>query len=115
LSTITLPANPELHLNPLKQSPPFGPVIPEDQPGHHHSHGSPVASQHNYPVRQYDPSSAGQQIGLLCVVNEDVTSIPQYIWWDHYPVESEISTRITSGYWYSSPKRTTLDRHEALI
>ncbi|KIO18919.1 hypothetical protein M407DRAFT_31427 [Tulasnella calospora MUT 4182] len=63
------------------------------------------------PLRQYDASSNEQQIGLLRVVPEKGTGVSQYIWWD-YTVE-ELNAQ---GFDYTSyPKRTTVNRNEALV
>ncbi|KIO18920.1 hypothetical protein M407DRAFT_31428 [Tulasnella calospora MUT 4182] len=63
-------------------------------------------------TRQYDASSEGQQIGLLRVVTEEGTRIPQYIWWD-YAVEKITGSKASNI--YSFPKILTMNRHEALV
>ncbi|KAG8945867.1 hypothetical protein FRC04_012227 [Tulasnella sp. 424] len=69
------------------------------------------------PTRQYDPSSTGQ-LGLLRIVIEEGTSIPQYVWWESAAEEEglivEHSMNSPTGS-YASPKRTTPNRHEALV
>ncbi|KAG8945268.1 hypothetical protein FRC04_001108, partial [Tulasnella sp. 424] len=66
------------------------------------------------PTRQYNPSSTGQQLGLLRVVaEEEGTSIPQYVWWGYAIEEAVVKTIL--GYAYAHPKGTTLNRHEALV
>ncbi|KAG8921303.1 hypothetical protein FRC01_000319 [Tulasnella sp. 417] len=68
-----------------------------------------VTPDHTYPVRQYDTSKAGWQIGLLRVVRDDETGIPPYIW-----VEEEIRN-YEKGNVYSYHKSITTNRHEALV
>ncbi|KIO22567.1 hypothetical protein M407DRAFT_27964 [Tulasnella calospora MUT 4182] len=90
LSTITLPANPELNPNPTTRSLPFESAIP----------------------RPYDASSEGQQIGVLRIVTEEGTRLPQYVWWGY--TAEEINRHGLYSY-YQHPKSTTTNRHEALI
>ncbi|KIO22568.1 hypothetical protein M407DRAFT_27965 [Tulasnella calospora MUT 4182] len=110
-STVNLPANLELNPNSTRESLPLGRSIPYAQPGHGFSHNPHLSDQVIYPTRQYDALSEGQQIGLLRVVTEEGTRIPQYIWWD-YTVEE---LKAQGLYYTSYTKRTTLNRNEALI
>lgn len=113
-SMIILPADPELDPNFTEHFLKLGPVFPIDQPQHENSDGLHLSSQDTYPSYQQKPSGAKQLIGRLRIVNEDDTGIPQYVRWD-YLVEEEIHEHTKNGKSYSHPKRTTLNRQEALI
>lgn len=73
---------------------------------------SHASNQHAYTGRRYDTSSEERQIGLLRIVTEKETGIPQNIWWD-YAVRELTNHTVNETYRY--PKMTTLNRHEALI
>lgn len=110
LSTISLPTITEKNPNFISQSPPLG--ISGVQPGYSHSQASYFSNQHTYPVRQYDPSTQGQQIGLLRIVNDEGSCIPQYIWWGYSVDEMKTLMGTCDG---PFPARTTVNRHEALV
>ncbi|KAG8996051.1 hypothetical protein FRB90_012833 [Tulasnella sp. 427] len=65
------------------------------------------------PTRRYNPSSTEQQIGLLRIVYEQETSIPEYVWWGYNPADGVWIDNL--GYSYSYRQRTTPNRQEALI
>ncbi|KAG9028034.1 hypothetical protein FS837_004006 [Tulasnella sp. UAMH 9824] len=63
-------------------------------------------------ARPYDASSEGQQIGILRIVTEEGTRLPQYVWRDYTSKEIKVQGGLYS---YSFPRMTTVDCHEALI
>ncbi|KAG8990730.1 hypothetical protein FRB90_001637 [Tulasnella sp. 427] len=66
-------------------------------------------------ARQYDPSSTGQQMGLLRIVTEAGTTLPQYVWWGYTVDEQEIARTELDGHSYSRRQRATFNHDEALI
>lgn len=110
-SAITLPQNPEPNPSSAPEGLPLVPVVSRTLSGHESSHIPHPSNQPTYLPRRYDPSSEEQQIGLLRIVNDRGTGIPQYIWWG-YTV-----AMVNQGHnqRYGRPTATTVNRHEALV